>query len=562
MDKSRRWGGALLAGLGWAGAAWAVPAHYVVFELDPAGRARPVFHAQVEVAADASARRDAWRASDTETERVTWRPVRDGVRGADRQVEVPRFLRAEFAGHDGETIEHHANVEDDARAFVLRVPVAEGEVIEIVTDAGTQQLDLAALAREADRLPLAGTPLARVEATEGDPSGPSGNRVDVLVLGDGYTAAQQATFNTQAANLRTAMFNVSPYKEYANFVNWRTGFVASVQSGADHPPYQSGCTTATCCADAAAQNDPAAGTFVDTAFDAKYCTSQIHRLLTVNGTKLYAAAAGYPDWDHILVTVNDPVYGGAGGSFAVTSAHGEAPKVVIHEYGHSFHRLADEYDSPYPGFPACSDTGATPNCEANVTNQTDPALVKWRTWFTPGIAIPTPSGTPGTGLFQGARYQTSGMYRPVHNTCLMRSLITTFCTVCRQEYVKRLYRGGFGVPAGGIDLIEPGSEVPSPAAPVAYQAGTQATFSADILRPVTGSVALQWYLDGAPIAGATGESYLFQQIGATPATRTLELRAIDETPFVAASMADGLVVHSRTWTIQVGNDRVFAHGFE
>jgi hypothetical protein len=551
--------------------AWAVPAHYVVFEFDAEGHAIPVFHTNVELTVDRTLDRMPESASDTEVERLGYRPIKNGVIGSERRIDVPRFLRVEFA-RDAESgigeIEHHANVEDGARAFVLRVPVDEADQIELVTDVGMQHIDLAQIARDSARLPLAGAALANLASAKSTVSdramvaANSGNRVDILVLGDGYTAAEQSTFDTHVATLKTAMFDVSPYKDYGSFINWRAGFVTSAQSGADHPPYQAGCTTASCCADTGAQSDPRAGTFVSTALDAKFCTNQIHRLLTVSNSKVYAAAAAYPDWDQILVTVNDSVYGGAGGAYGVTSAHPYAPLIVIHEYGHSFHKLADEYDSPYPGFPACSDLTATPTCEPNVTNQTNASLVKWRSWFTPGIAIPTPSGTAGTGLFQGARYLSSGMYRPVDNTCLMRSLGTNFCPVCRQEYVKRLYRGGFGVPAGGIDLIEPGTESPLPANPVSYMIGTTRLFQAALLRPTIGSIGIQWYLDGVPIPGATTESHAFSQAAASLETRVLELRVTDQTAFVHAEMADGLIEHSRSWTIQVVNDRLFANGFE
>ena len=184
----------------------------------------------------------------------------------------------------------------------------------------------------------------------------------MLVMGDGYTSAQQALFDNDAMILYDAFFNLSPYKEYQSFVNWTTGFVASNQSGADHPPYQAGCTTSTCCADPEAQSDPFAGQFVNTAFSATFCPFQIHRLVTVNDGAVLAAAAAYPDWDKIVVVVNDSVYGGSGGGISVTSTHAQASQIVLHEYGHSFTELADEYSSPYPGFPACSDTSSGAPC--------------------------------------------------------------------------------------------------------------------------------------------------------------------------------------------------------
>lgn len=564
--------GALL----WAGPACAESAHYIVFEVDDGGQPRPMFHSLVEMSlADKGTPQQlpplaSDTASEREFRRFSWRTIHEGVAGPDQVVQVPRFLRGEFArdpeaGDHG--IEHHHHLQPERIAFVVRVPVAGAQAIELVGENSLSRFDLAALARDGSRLPLAGVEPAKVtsHAAAGVRSGAGNpaNRVDILVLGDGYTSAEQAVFNTHSEALWGSMFNVTPYKEYANFVNWTTGFVASAESGADHPPYQAGCNTASCCADSSAQSDPRAGMVVDTAFDGRFCTSQIHRLLTVNTSKVLAAAAGYPDWDVILVTVNDPVYGGAGGSISVTSAHVQGPLVVIHEYAHTFHRLADEYTSAYPGFPACSDIGGGPACEANVTNQTARDLVKWRHWYDPtSIPVPTPSGTPGTGLFEGARYLTSGMYRPTGNNCLMRSLGTAFCTVCRQEYVKRLYAGWpNGVPAGGIDLIEPGSESPSPAVPVAYVPGTSQMFSAALLRPEGGSVSVQWLLDGQPIAGADSENLVFNDPSPAPSARTLELRVSDQTPFVHAQMADGLLVHTRTWALQP-SDVLFADGFE
>jgi len=536
----------------------AVPAHYVVFEMDARGHARPVFYTQVQLD---DARRDRQRGHRAEpgVEHVVYRATHNGARSAVvYEAEVPNFIRAEFArdpasGH-GE-IEPHPLVRNQRRAFVVRVPVEEADEIELVGNAtrSTQRIDLRELAILSSQLPLADMMRTQAKLPDRNLAAPSNtdNRLDILVLGDGYTLAEQATFANHVETLKAAMLSVSPYKEYASFVNWQAGFVASPQSGADHPPYQAGCSGLSCCADPAALDDPLSGQFVSTALDATFCTAQIQRLLVTSGTKVMAAASSYPNWDKIIVTVNDPVYGGSGGSYSVVSAESHAPLIAIHEFGHSFHGLADEYETPYPGYPACSDISGNSLCQPNVTNQSNASLVKWRSWFTPGQAIPTPDGTPGVGLFEGARYLSTGMYRPVDNTCLMRALGTTFCPVCRQEYVRTLYRGGFGSPAAGIDLVEPGSESPSAATAVSYKRATTQRFTAALLLPSEGAVAVQWYLDGAPIPGATNMSYDFRQDTATPMNRTLALRVIDQTPFVQPSMAGNLLVHSRQWTIRV-----------
>jgi hypothetical protein len=540
----------------------AMPAHYVVFEVGADNDVRPVYYTQVDIAGAANSKAPAQPATDAHAQTISYRIARAGVDLGERRVEIP-FLRGEFARDpdrgDGTIVAHH--IENAPRSFVLRIPVDEADTVEFDRAGTTQRFELAGLAMQANALPLAAR-APSLQITQAPNTGSPANRVDLLVLGDGYTAAQTALFASDALILHDAFFGLTPYKDYESFVNWTTGFVASAQSGADHPPYQSGCTQTTCCADTDAQSDPLAGTFVNNAFGARFCTSQIHRLLTVNQSAVLAAAAAYPDWDKIVVVVNDSVYGGSGGNISVTSTHVQAPQIVLHEFGHSFTGLADEYSSPYPGFPPCSDISGSAPCEANVTNQTASAQVKWNSWFTVGNPIPTPPGTPGVGLFQGARYLSVGMYRPVDTQCLMQFLNRPFCPVCRQEYVRTLYGGGFGVPAGGIDLIEPGSESPVTTQPYVYAVGSSAPFHVGLLQPSIGTLGVQWYLDGNPIGGATSADYSFVQVTPTPASHTLEVRVKDLTTFVSPQMAGGLLDHQRSWTIQVSNDTIFANGFD
>lgn len=164
--------------------------------------------------------------------------------------------------------------------------------------------------------------------------------------------------------MHDAFFGTTPFKEYQSFVNWTTGFVASNQSGATHPPYQAGCTQSTCCGDTGAQADPLGGQSVDNAFDSGFCYQQVQRLLVANTGKVLAAAASYADCDAIVVIVNDPVYGGSDGRLAVSSTHPSANRIVLHEYGHSFKKLADEYYYAQGGVSCCSDVSGDTLCEA------------------------------------------------------------------------------------------------------------------------------------------------------------------------------------------------------
>ncbi|HEY6941616.1 M64 family metallopeptidase [Dokdonella sp.] len=550
----------LLIGLA-SGVAHAVPAHYVVFTRDTTGTIEPVYYTTVDLAdARDDARAPAFDAA--RGERVAWRAWKGGIDLGERSVAIPE-LRGEFARDplrgDGTIVS--ARPHAGARSFVLRIPVDAADAVEFAGAGAPQRFELGVLAAHARELRLAArVPRARIDPVQG--GGNPANRVDILVVGDGYTSAQHSLFDADATILHDAFFGLAPYKEYESFVNWTTAFFASGQSGADHPPYQAGCTQATCCSDPDAIGDPHAGQSVDTAFDATFCAFQIQRLLVVDDGAVLAAAAAYPDWDKIVVVVNDDTYGGSGGGISVTSTHAQAPQIVLHEYGHSFTGLADEYSSPYPGFPPCSDISGGAPCEANVTNQSAAAQVKWNSWFTPGNPIPTPPGTPGVGLFEGARYLSTGMYRPVDTQCLMQFLGVPFCPVCRQEYVRTLYRGGWGDPSTGIDLIEPGSESPATTVPVQYAPGTHQPFAVSLLQPTIGALDVQWYLDGDPIGGATSSTYVFSQAGASPSSHTLEVRVKDLTGFVSAAMAGGLLDHQRSWTIQVDTDVIFRNGFD
>jgi len=327
-------------------------------------------------------------------------------------------------------------------------------------------------------------------------------------------------------------------------------FTASAQDGADHPPYEASCQPGypvTCCSDPAALDDPLAGAFVDTPFDGSYCSFGVQRLLVVDTAAVLAAASAAPDWDRILVLVNDGTYGGSGGFVSVSSVHPLAVDIARHEYGHSFTGLADEYDVPVPGFPECSDIFG-PSCEANVTDETNPALIKWEPWIDASIPIPTPedgSWLGDVGLFEGARYRSTGMYRPRHIDCLMNFLGVPFGEVCTQEYVLELYRGGWGVPSDGIDLIEPGSESPIPGAFETCLG--RVTFSADVLQPEGGpALAISWWVDGQ-LAATDASAFEFDL--PPGGSFEIELTVEDTTAFVHPELVNSDLESSRGWTV-------------
>jgi hypothetical protein len=546
--------------------------HYIVFEQLSTGTITPVFYRSVELEGalqslplDLTAQAIAEQLTP---DRLTDTFVATLVDSAGNPVfrtvvEIPRWLRGEFAADpaagDG-TIDPHL-FPMETSAFVVRVPVIPGTrlVLEGLETALSTAFDLASIAADSS-LALSGFNTDEFTATVGP--GSSLNRVDLLVMGDGYTAAQQATFNTNVTNVMNTFFSVTPYNEYRNFVKVSSLFTPSPQSGSDHPPYNASCSYTNpnnpeCCSDFAANGDALAGTYVNTAFDASFCAFMVHRLLVVNSTDVLTAAAAYPNWDQILVIVNDATYGGSGGFIGVFSTNGFAVEVAQHEYGHSFTKLADEYETAYPGFPACSDTDGNSfnDCELNVTNQTTRALIKWNRWIDPATPIVTPPTSPYTsssviGLFQGARYLTSGMYRPGYN-CMMRSLGVPFCAVASEAYPLRLYNGGWGVPNDGISNIELGTVSPSSYAPVQMTLGTTVTFSAGLLGPTGSTLNYRWLVDGVQVtSGSSNVSAAYAYTPGSAGNHTVTLEVIDQSPILHPSVRES-VKSTRTWNINV-----------
>ena len=544
-------------------------ARYIVFEIDEDGDVRPQMHRFVRMS---SPRRSL---TPEEVAAQLARPARDeeavhvrmftgdGGLAFEDVVNVPRWTRVELPGEDGAADSRLAVPQ--RRAFAVRLPVIESSWLALSVgrdgDAPREktfrdaEFDLDALAADTSLRLARFVPEGEARSSS---AANSGNRVDLLIMGDGYTSGERAKFDSDAANVISSFFGLVPYSTYRNFFNTATLFTASPQSGADHPPYAATCVIAhppTCCSDPLAQTDPKAGTFVNTAFDATYCNANTHRALVLDAGKVLAAAAGTPDWDEIICIVNDSTYGATGGQVAVISTHPSAVNSAQHEIGHTLVRLADEYDSAYPGYPACSDV-TSPPCEPNVTDETDRADIKWRDFIAASTPLPTPvTGTsPSTiGLFEGARYQTMHMFRP-KQTCLMRALGQAFCEICKQEFVFQLYRGGWGSPASGIDLIEPGSEHPAPGFVSIPFPGTQ-TFTVGTLKPTGGSLSTSWYVDGAQQSGATGNSFTYTP--AAQGSHRVEVKVRDTTGFVHADTGTGASLTSRAWTAGVGQTSRF-----
>ncbi|MBK8099956.1 MAG: hypothetical protein IPK26_22870 [Planctomycetes bacterium] len=334
-------------------------------------------------------------------------------------------------------------------------------------------------------------------------NGPTANRYDMVILAEGYTAAEQTRFNTDCQSFLTALFQRAPYQAFASYYNVHTVFRASLESGADHP-------------------DVSPPIWRNTVYNASYNTGGTARCLYIgNASQALADAALAPaNEGRVLVFVNDSRYGGCAGQFAVSYNGSSANEVQIHEIGHSLASLADEYD-----YPNATYTGGEPG-QVNIT--ASPTGQKWSYWH----------GFDGISAFQGAGYYQYGLYRPKNN-CLMRSLGVALCAVCKEQIARSV--------SSVVNVLEN----PQPAATsLPLNVGAVQTFSFTNLVPAANTSAITWRLDGQLLAGQNGTSFVLDTAPLTLGTHTVVATVQDLTALVRQDPSNTMR-DSRTWTVTI-----------
>ncbi|UCH83084.1 MAG: T9SS type A sorting domain-containing protein [Candidatus Latescibacterota bacterium] len=346
------------------------------------------------------------------------------------------------------------------------------------------------------------------------------DRINIVCIGDGYTAAEMSTFVNDVTTSTAYLFAEPPYAQYMSYFNVYAIEVPSNESGTDHPNTAPDCPAGT-------------GTFYsDTYFNSSFDASGIHRLLVVqNSSAVFQVLQNnFPQWDIVFLLVNHPMYGGSGGTFATFSLHESAGEIAIHELGHSFASLADEYDyGGVPGYEA-----------ANTTAQTMRELIKWNNWILATTPIPTPESAPYAhlvGLFEGAVYNPTGWYRPKLD-CLMRGLFYPFCEVCSEQTIISIYEV--------LSTIE--SYDPPESAVTLYKSELE-EFSVATLDPSTNTVVTSWYVDGNLAAEGTN-FYLFNAAEHTLGPHLVEAMSQDTSAMVRTDPHDRLKT-TVGWSVSV-----------
>lgn len=242
----------------------------------------------------------------------------------------------------------------------------------------------------------------------GDPA----KKIDIVFIADGYTAQEVQKFKSDVKKFTDALFSEEPFKKNKHNFNIRAVISISEDSGTDIP---------------------GANIWKNTIANSSFYTFGIERYLTSQNHKSVRDIAALVPYDQIVVLVNTLKYGGGGfyNFFNLFSADNKlSGKVFVHEFGHGFGGLADEYWTSDVSVENYYPLGIEPK-EPNITTLTYFGE-KWADLVNKTTPIPTPS-TPEfsntVGVFEGGGYVEKGVYRPKQN-CMMRSLDYDFCEVC------------------------------------------------------------------------------------------------------------------------------------
>lgn len=250
-------------------------------------------------------------------------------------------------------------------------------------------------------------------------NGDSENHADLVFLAEGYTAAEQDKFLADAKRFMETLFTIPPYPDHRNDFNvWAVGLV-SEESGTD---------------------SSGKGIFKNTALNSGYYTFGLDRYLTTPDIKSIRDAVWNVPCDAVFILINAKTYGGGGiyNFYAMGTADNERTQsVFVHEFGHSFAGLADEYFSSTVAYNDFYNLKYEP-WEPNITTLVNFSS-KWKNQLAKGTPIPTPltdQYKDKLGVFEGGGYLPKGIYRPMDH-CMMRDY-APFCPVCSAAIVRMI----------------------------------------------------------------------------------------------------------------------------
>ncbi len=297
-------------------------------------------------------------------------------------------------------------------------------------------------------------------------NGPPAVEVELLILGDGYTKKERRKFHKDVKRLAGVLFQMEPYQSRKGDFNVRAIDLPAPESGI---------------------SNPRAGVWRDSPLGLSFNALDSDRYVLTYANRTVREAAAQAPYDALIILFNDRKYGGGGifNLYATASAHSsQAPYLIVHEFGHSFAGLADEYYTSAVAYEDFNPPGVEP-WEPNITALLDPKNPKWWHLLDVDTPVPTPWNQAAydevaypwqekrnqlradkvpeevmeehfqerkriirpileaepyfgkVGAFEGAGYQAKGLYRPQIDCIMFSRNRDGFCRVCA-EAIERI----------------------------------------------------------------------------------------------------------------------------
>jgi hypothetical protein len=245
--------------------------------------------------------------------------------------------------------------------------------------------------------------------------------VDLAFVAEGYTAEEMGKFRDDVKKMADVLFSEAPFTDYRDKINIWAVEAVSADSGTDIPGDR---------------------IYNNTALNSSFYTFGTDRYLTTQDIKSVNDYAALAPHDNIIVLINSSKYGG-GGVYnyysGTTVGHLLSPKVFIHEFGHGFAGLADEYYSSDVAYDEFYPLNVEP-WEPNITTMVN-FDSKWKNKVAKETPMPTPSDDKyrnTTGLFEGGGYSAKGIFRPEMDCRMKSNGPKGYCTVCREAIKKMI----------------------------------------------------------------------------------------------------------------------------
>ena len=291
-------------------------------------------------------------------------------------------------------------------------------------------------------------------------SGPANEKLDVVILGDGYTASEMEKFQNDAKRLSNALLSTEPFASLQDKINIRAVETPALESGVTKPHH---------------------GVYKHSPLSVQYSTFDSERYALTTDNKTVRNVASAVPYDFTIILINERTYGGGGiyNLYTTVSADNSFSEyIMVHEFGHHLAGLADEYYTSAVAYEVPEIT--VEPWEPNVTALFNPENIKWKDLVDQGTPLPTPWNkeefdaygykmqqerdslraihspeelmedffnrqktaendffsvekyTDKVGAFEGANYCAKGLYRPQLD-CIMYTRHMVFCKVCQRS---------------------------------------------------------------------------------------------------------------------------------